>query len=217
MAKQLEFKRIKGWGGKRRGAGRPNKTGLVSHGKRPSVNFKNPPHLTMRLKKDAVNLRTRALLKEFKKCGKRAKEFGLYVNHFSLLSNHIHMIVEAKDNQSLSRGMKSLCGRFGRIVGNGKSVFAGRFHLHQLKNPRAMRNALEYVLLNKSKHEDLLGYVDNFSSGAFFDGWKWLAGNNPLLRDLIGRRIELPDELSVSRSWLGRCGWQKALGPPSTL
>ena len=89
------------------------------------------------------------------------------------------MIAEAKDNQSLSRGMKSLCGRFGRIVGKSgsasSSVFAGRFHLHQLKSPRVTRNALEYVLLNKAKHEKLLGYIDGFSSGAFFDGWKWLA------------------------------------------
>ena len=75
MAKQLELKKVKGWGGKRKGAGRPNRTGLVSHGKREKVDFKKPIHITMQLKKGASKLRTKEWMKEFSLAAKRAKDF----------------------------------------------------------------------------------------------------------------------------------------------
>src|ERR1035437_9703574 len=143
--KQLEFKKVKGWGGKRRGAGRPNRTSQVSHGKRPKVDFKKPLHITMKLKKNSPNLRTKTTLNDFSASLLEAKKFGLNVLHFSIQTDHVHMIVEAKNNRDLSRGMKSLCGRLGKRLGG---VFNGRYHLHVLKSPSEMKNALLYVLLN---------------------------------------------------------------------
>jgi REP element-mobilizing transposase RayT len=215
MPKQLEFKKVNGWGGKRRGAGRPNVSGLVSHGKREGVNFKKPLHITMRLAKGVANLRTRKSMWDFRRSIEAAKRFGFHVIHYSILNNHIHMVVEAKDSQALASGMKSLSCRFAKalrkIVGGSGRVFAGRFHLHVLKTPTEMRRALEYVLLNHAKHARLIEHIDEFSSAANFKEWKELIGKrlNSFLADQSAHLGQIK-ELSQPRSWLCTAGWKLA-------
>jgi len=215
MQKQLEFKKVRGWGGKRRGAGRPNKSGLVSHGKRAPVDLKKPLHINMHLKQKMPNLRTREFLRQFKAAGFAARKFGLYLNHFSLLDNHIHLIVEANDNSALERGMKSLSGRLGKIlrqkIGGKGSVWAGRFHLHVLKSPTEVKRALEYVLLNRAKHGKLIEHLDDFSSAHAFKEWKQLIGRRLtwILTDQMKLPIEI-SEISAPQSWLLRVGWTRA-------
>lgn len=211
--KQLEFSKIRGWGGKRKGAGRPNRTGQVGHGKRPIVDFNKPLHITIRLKQGVASLRRRSMLKQFKLASSHAKIFGLHVIHFSLLNNHIHMIVEAKNNLGLSRGMKSLNCRLGKAIrrdsGGQGATLAGRFHLHVLKTPTEMKHALEYVLLNKAKHQKFIEHIDDFSSGYSFQDWKRLIGTR--FQGLIASQIDFRDEgLSPPRSWLCRVGWTRA-------
>ncbi|MGZ3724098.1 MAG: transposase [Bdellovibrionales bacterium] len=216
MAKQLEFKKVKGWGGKRSGAGRPNRTGQVSHGKRDPVDLRKPLHITLKLKNRVANLRNNRTLKDFRLAIAKAKDFGLFVVHFSLQSNHLHMIVEVKDNDSLTAGMKSLCGRLGKairkITGGSGSVFKGRFHLEVIKSPTQMKRALEYVLLNASKHFKLIEHIDDFSSGYAFREWRALIGER--FGDLIEDQLmKLPfklTELSPAQSWLCRVGWMRA-------
>jgi len=68
-------------------------------------------------------------------------------------------------------------------------VVEDRFHARPLTSPRAVRNALAYVLCNWRHHgEDLAGFarrwsVDPFSSGAVFTGWKELE-RSPVLWSL---------------------------------
>src|ERR1700742_902517 len=100
MAKQLEFKKVKGWGGKRSGAGRKNRTGTIGHAKREEINFKLPMMITLKLMRRG-HLRNRSSVKSFKRAVQEAKKFCLHVIHYSVQSDHIHMIVEAKDNESL--------------------------------------------------------------------------------------------------------------------
>src|SRR5262249_22308709 len=109
--KQLEFKRTKGWGGKRRGAGRPNRTGTVSHGKREQVDFRKPLNITIKIKEKTVNLRSQIVFNALVEACKKAKQFDYHVIQFSILRDHIHMIVEAKNNEALDKGTKSLHGR----------------------------------------------------------------------------------------------------------
>ncbi|MGZ3723237.1 MAG: hypothetical protein ACXVA9_09920, partial [Bdellovibrionales bacterium] len=108
MAKQFEFKKVKGWGRKRRGAGRPNRTGEVSHSKREEVNFKKPLHITLKLKRGIPGLRTKQALTDFRKAVTEAKRFNFHVIHYSIQRDHVHFIAEAKDSDSLARGMSSL-------------------------------------------------------------------------------------------------------------
>jgi hypothetical protein len=56
-------------------------------------------------------------------------------------------------------------------------VFKGRHHMRVLKTPTETKNALEYVLLNDSKHRDVIEHLDPFSSAKYFKGWKKLLGH----------------------------------------
>jgi len=214
--KQLEFKKVDGWGGKRRGAGRPNQSGTVHHMKREDVDFKKPLHITLRLQDGLRNLRVPPILEQFKICAVKAKEHGLRVIHFSIQGNHLHLLVECRNNRELSRGMKSLGCRLGKAIrkysGGRGPVFKGRFHLHVLKNPTEVKRGLAYVLLNQSKHEKFIPYDDRYSSAAHFYEWRMLLGREigPILKNWRQRPKTLPDYLSPATSWLAREGWKRA-------
>jgi REP element-mobilizing transposase RayT len=231
---------VKGWGGKRAGAGRPNLSGQVNHMRRPRVTIKAPFHVTMRIKKGLPSLRKKDLFKEFKEGIKRARGLGLYVIHFSIQSNHIHLFCESASNRAVALGMRALAGRFAKFVnargpggiesvgnkrsrsgkasgGKNGSVFDGRYHLRVLKTPTETRNALEYVLLNTAKHRNVIEHVDPFSSGRAFHHWSKLLGKR--FRSLIkfdanfyALDTDLQETLSEARSWLGQTGWMKACG-----
>ena len=232
--KQLEFEKVGGWGGKRVGAGRPNRSHQVNHMKRPRVSLKTPLHLTLRLQSKLPTLRKRELLREFRKSIQAARRLGLYVIHFSIQSNHIHLFAEAQSRKALASGMKALAGRFAKFVRAFASagacgevsekggVFSGRYHLRVLKTPTEVRNALEYVLLNLSKHQRLIEYIDGYSSGTRFTNWPKLLGRGftALIRNDVQvwqeHLAENPNEdglhniLSPPRSWLASTGWTKA-------
>src|ERR1700683_3047337 len=106
--KQLSFGGTKGWGGKRSGAGRTNLSGQVNHMARPDISVKTPLHITLRLKEKLPSLRRKHLLKEFNESIKKAKKQGLYVIHFSIQSNHIHLFAEASSKSALALGMRAL-------------------------------------------------------------------------------------------------------------
>lgn len=222
---QLEMSGLKGWGGKRKGAGRVNKSGTVSHAKREDVNFKLPLNLTLRLRKGLPNIRQKGILKLFQACCRRSKRFDFHVLQFSLQSNHIHLIAEAKDNEALARGMQSLASSFAKqlkvimlswkkAVSWEGAVFAGRYHLRKILNPTQMKNTLKYVLLNWVKHSEYIEHMDDFSSCRAFRQWKELLGRD--FRLLIAMEAKNtphdPEPMGVSppRSWLAREGWLRA-------
>ena len=217
MAKQLSFKNINGWGGKRKGAGRKNRTNQVAHSTRDKVLAKNPMHITMRARKGLVNLRTQGVFKEFKRALKEAKRFGLSVNQFSLQGNHLHLVVEAKSNASLASGMKSFGSRFAKAVlrasGQKGAAFAGRYHLHILKSPRETKNALKYVLLNQAQHIKVVGHIDAYSSGYYFSRWhKLVKVSSWIQAQLAEPRARDFSHRAPAKSWLLREGWLKASG-----
>ncbi len=215
-AAQLSFKAVNGWGGKRRGAGRPNKSGSVNHMRREEVDFRKPLHLTLKIRSSKWNLRCDEVAVQFKRAAAGAREFGLRVLHYSILKDHVHMIVEARDNEELAAGMRSFGCRFGKglrkIFGGVGAVFAGRYHLHVLKTPTEVRNALAYVLQNLAKHSKLLGHLDRYSSAPYFAQWRALLGRqmSPILAG--HRAAGLPDYLNRPQSWLARVGWTKGSG-----
>ncbi len=216
MKKQLEMKGVGGWGGKRKGSGRKNRTGTVNHMKRDQVGFKKPLHITLKLQDGLSNLRCDLMFENLKRCLKSAKSLGLRVIHFSLESNHLHLFVECRDNKTLSRAMKGLGASLGKAIrkfsGGVGSVFKGRFHLHVLKTPTEVRNGMAYVLLNRAKHWKSIAFVDPYSSGAYFTDWKKLLGSRvgPILSARRGITKALPDYLTEAKSWLAREGWRKA-------
>jgi len=209
------------WGGRRENAGRKNNTKTVNHMRRPTISLNRPMHITMRLKKDLPNLRQKRTLAAFARRVHRAKDFGLHVLHFSLQSNHLHMIVEATTRRQLANGLRSLGGSFGKYLrrrkGGTGAIFHGRYHLRVITSARQMRNTLRYVLLNHAKHQRMIEHLDFFSSGFLFKNWRKLLGGklNTIIATeikIIGER-NLPHDLwqacvSPPRSWIARYGWQ---------
>jgi len=75
---------------------------------------------------------------------------------FAVQTNHLHLIVETDDARALSGGVRGLAIRIARAVnravGRRGAVWDGRYHSRALTTPRAVRNALLYVLMNYRKH-----------------------------------------------------------------
>jgi hypothetical protein len=167
----------------------------VPHGARPKHSRHHPVHVTLRVRDGVPNLRGKRAFKVIKKalglantCGKHHEHF--YVTHYSVQSNHLHLVVEATNSEHLSRGMQGLAIRLARRLNRALErrgpLFAERYHARALRTPREVRRALAYVLLNERRHlkaERGLTlppwYFDPCSSAAEFDGWRPIDGLAP--------------------------------------
>ena len=172
-----------------------------------------PLHLTLRVRPDTPRLRRGRCTRVLRSCFAAGKDrFGFRLVHFSIQSNHLHLIAEADDARALARGMQGLairCARrLNRAVGRSGKVFTARYHLHVLRTPTEVRRALAYVLGDARKHLGVRDaeWADPCSSAVFFEGW-----HRPV-RDL---RVEGDGPVPVvpARSWLLTEGWQMAGGP----
>ena len=205
-ARQFELE-FKSWGGPRPGAGRQPKgeRSGAPHAPRAPLASRHPVHVTVRLCKGLPSLRRKqpylALLRCF--CAGRER-FGFRLIEYSVQSNHLHLIAEAKDRRALSRGMQGLLVRIARALNRlwarcGR-VFADRYHDRILRTPREVRNALAYVLHNARRHGIFGPTPDPYSSGRWFDGWR-----ARFERMIAG--IERP--VARARTWLLTIGWRR--------
>jgi len=99
---------------------------------------------------------TREVMRRIRAANASRRLRGVFrVVHFSIQDDHVHLIVEA-ENDALSRGAQGLAIRIARHVNallRIRGTFWGdRFHSRELTNPRAVRNAIVYVLMNVKKH-----------------------------------------------------------------
>ncbi len=162
-----------GWGGARKGAGRPKVKGAgAPHVTRPVLKSRFPVHITVRVTERAKGLRKprhfAAIKRSFEMGNNR---FGFRLNHFSVQGDHMHLVVEANDKRALARGMQGLSIRIARalnrVIGSGGKVFSDRYHAHILKTPTEVRNTLVYQLKNRNKHTHtrfIPGLLDAFCS-----------------------------------------------------
>jgi REP-associated tyrosine transposase len=169
-ARQLDLP-IRRWGGKRKGAGRKPKgeKAGVAHLRRPVLARRFPVHVTVRMRGEVWNLRSGRCFRVLKRAFAAGREkFGMRLCHFSVMGNHVHMLVEATEAQSLSRGMQGLGIRMAkalnRVMGKQGSVYADRYHAHILRTPSEVARALNYVMDNARKHGLIRRGIDPFSS-----------------------------------------------------
>jgi len=184
-------------GGRRSGAGRKPKglRPLVSHKARR--HFRKPAvvHVTLRVAARVWNLRSHRCFRRIEGSLERARErFGLRVVEFTVLGNHLHLIVEADSSEALSRGMQGLSIRLAkalnRLMRSGGHVFADHYHSRVLATPTEVVNAIAYVLGNFAHHFGGSA-VDLFSSGSY---------------DATRRERVLASPVT----WLLRTGWRRA-------
>jgi hypothetical protein len=105
-------------------------------------------------------------------------------------------------------GSRITAARFARAVNRifrrTGQVLADRCHVHVLRKPREVRNAIAYVLLNARRHLAKNGRlptaacVDPASSGRWFSGWRRPA---PAAQD--------PPAVAPPRTWLLSLGWRR--------
>lgn len=198
MSKQIKFNLFKGkHGGRRPGAGRKRiHSKGVAHRTREKVSHQRALHINFKLK---TFIRNKSCLKLLKRAILNARKHGLLIQHFSLQSNHVHLIVEAKSNQILSRGMRSLTITFAKGLKHGR-VQVERYHLHVLKSLRETKNAVFYVLFNEQKHRGLKkAYVDNYSSLGWVKDLKKLA--KAARMTIILRKIQEQNFLDQPQGW----------------
>lgn len=202
MTSQLKFK---SHGGARKGAGRPRKKGsFVRHCRREPVKSAHPMHVTIKLAAGQKNLRTKSAFREFKKAAIAARKFGLRILEFAVLSNHIHMMVEADSNKSLECGMKSLLIR---LALNLKVKFLGRYHLEMLRSPTRVIHAIGYILTNAAKHFRRNQVWDWYSSIAVcktLSGWEQIKPEFKWQRPANVPESFYSEIISLPQSWLGR-------------
>ena len=161
--RQIKLNLNKGrWGGRRSGSGRRRiHSKGVAHRVREKVANRTPLHINFKLK---TFIRNKQCLKLLKRAILNSRSHGLRIIHFSLQSNHIHLIVEAESNEVLTRGMRSLTVTFAKGLQKGR-IQIERYHLHVLKSIRETKNAVHYVLFNKQKHgKGTYSKIDEYSS-----------------------------------------------------
>ncbi len=160
------------------------------------------------------SLRSVRFVREIEETFARGCERGEFrLVHYSLQSDHAHLIVEATDRHALGRGMKALGCRLAKAINRtfhrSGPVLADRYHVRVLKTPREVRNALAYVLLNARRHAAKAGRalsrasgIDPASSGRWFDGWRRAPAY------LVHSSSKEP-AVSPAHSWLLSQGWRR--------
>jgi putative transposase len=170
MGRQKAFV-FKTWGGARKRAGRkPHgaKAG-VSHLERPVLKKRFPVHVTWRMRGDVWNLRAQRCLGVLKRAFLAGSKESFQIVHYSVMGNHIHLLVEATDRRALSRGMQGLGIRIAKalqkVMDRLGHVIKERYHAHILKTPIEVKRARLY-LLNNARHHFGLTIPDYCSSQA---------------------------------------------------
>jgi REP element-mobilizing transposase RayT len=171
---------------------------------------RHPCHVTFRVHRDVPRLRTCRLLTELERSWREARHRVRFrIVHYSVQGNHVHLLVEAASARDLACGLKSVVARFGRAVNRvfrrAGQVLADRCHVHVLRTPREVRNAIAYVLLNARRHLAKAGRslprlmaIDAASSGRWFSGW----------RAALPSAHDRP-AVAEPRTWLLSTGWRR--------
>src|SRR5882762_2484929 len=96
-------------GGKRRGAGRPPKGKRAGspHKARPFLHQRYPVHVVLRAIRAVGNLRRRCVYRAIREATLTTARRGkLRIVHLSIQRTHVHLLVEAKDKETLASGMQ---------------------------------------------------------------------------------------------------------------
>src|SRR5207237_2997379 len=168
--KQLSFP-CYGRGGWRPGAGRKRGPRQTHHGREQFTKL-IPIHAIWRTCGNVRSLRGKRLWRQIRESLCRYHEkLGFRVVHFAVMGSHIHLILEAIDTGSLSRGMQglgvSMAKRVNMTSERRGHVFDDRFFARPLRTPREVANAVDYVLHNEERHQEKLGLPPPVAPEAF--------------------------------------------------
>jgi len=205
-AAQLALDLPSTWGGVRKDAGRKPIEGRrrpTPHRARPDHKNRYPVHVTVRGRAGLPSFRSRLAFAAVKGALAAASRPSFRVVHFSVQSDHLHLIVEAHDKLALERGIRGLVIRLARAInralGRRGPVWGDRYHARALETPREVHSGIVYVLMNFKKHGAAGAQrIDPCSSAPWFDGF----------RDPLPRTLD-PPITWPARTWLATVGWRR--------
>jgi putative transposase len=201
--------------------------GRVHHRARPIHKGRHPVHITLRARHGLPSFRQQLvhalILRVLRDQRRRAYGTTFQIVHFSIQSNHLHMIVEADDGptpQALLEERKERrrnplrSGVSGFVIAFAKrlnamfkrkgKVWDDRYHRHDLQSPHEVKTSVRYVINNFRKHGHLTfgtGAFDYYSSAQHFDGW-----SEPLFSQFSEPE---PWTETAPRTWLLAQGWKR--------
>jgi hypothetical protein len=177
----------------------------VPHVAREEVRPDQPAHVSLRMADHVWNLRSQRgyrVIDAAIRGGRRRLDFR--VVHFTILGNHLHLIVEAGGTRAFALGIRALSIRLARglnrMMGTSGPVFADRYHAHVLRTPAEVRNAVAYVLGNFESHAERRGEPRSTK------GWVDLFSSAARLAPLLEQQLELfvQPATAPARTWLLR-------------
>lgn len=164
----VEMRRVLGMGGG--GVG----SGAVPHRVRETVVGSFGVHVTTHLRDGIPGLRRKRVIQVLEGCLRAAKDrMGVKVFAYTVMDNHLHLIVAARTDADFRSGVQGLLIRLSRAInrvfGRSGSVFRDRFFARVLRSKRTVFYALRYAVQNARKHGVPIpeGQWDRYSSGRF--------------------------------------------------
>src|SRR3954451_20929641 len=173
---------------KKRPGPKPSEFPNVRHRTRAAHKYWNPLHVTLRARRGLPSFRAQTLFAAFERAVRTTRREDFRVVEFSVQDDHLHLIVEADDSDSLARGMKSFSVRANRLFsaahGRGRGrVWGDRYHRRDLTSARQVRNAIVYCLANYKKYHHVgsgARRIDLCSSARWFTGWNAVRHPGPI-------------------------------------
>jgi REP element-mobilizing transposase RayT len=128
----------------------------MSHLRREAVPAKCPVHITLRVRRHVMNLRTRRAWEVVAAAVAASQQkFGFQVVLFTVMGNHLHLICEAQDRRALAKGVQALeiriAMRLNRMMGTKGAVFSDRYHAEVLRSATQVAHTVAYVR-NQYRH-----------------------------------------------------------------
>jgi len=218
-SRQLELPRM---GRPRRRGPKRRAFGRVPHRARPVHKGRHPVHVTLRARHGLPSFRQQLVhalvLKVLRDQRQRAYEDSFQIVHFSIQTNHLHLILEAEDGPTKTSATRSrnalrsgvsgfliaFARRLNKLLGRRGKIWNDRYHRHDLESPHEVKTSLRYVVNNFRKHGHVTfgaGAFDYYSSAQHFDGWS----------DALFDSFEEPEPWTEvrPRTWLLGTGWKR--------
>jgi hypothetical protein len=164
-------------------------------------------HVTLRARGGLPSFRSGRVFPFLRRALAASHKAAFRVVHFSVQSDHLHLIAEGDEVKALVRGVQGLAVRcakaINRAIRRRGSVWASRYHARKLRTPSEVRRGLVYVLLNFRKHLRAGPGVDPRSSAPWFEGWR---------RPIAAMPASDGCPVAPPATWLARVGWRRAGG-----
>ena len=130
----------------------------IRHIQRERFERESSFHITIKVRQEKSDLQNKMILKALHRAIMKARYKSLKVIHYTLEFNHIHLLVEAYNQEQLSNCMQSFGVTLAKMINKVKfkkgRVYKHRYHLRRLSSVMELKNVLKYIFNNGIKHKN---------------------------------------------------------------